>query len=84
MCHEVWHQRKNKEQRLSDVPEAGSKKAPQILAINNLSAPRTEREYNIWHADKNSHKCRLVPTALAKYFHEPITVLHYAKQLGYE
>lgn len=85
---EVWHQqgrgKKSKEQTLSDVPEAGSKKAPQIHAINNLSAPRTEREYFIWHDDRNSHKCRLVPAALAKYLCEPFTALQYAKQLCYE
>lgn len=37
-------ERKSNEQRLSDVRAAGSKKAPQIHAINNLSAPCTERE----------------------------------------
>lgn len=46
-AREVWHQqrqRKEEEQRLSDVQEVGSKKAPQIHYVNYLSAPRAERE----------------------------------------
>lgn len=37
--------KRSNEQKLSDVQEAGSKKAPQIHAINNLSAPLTQGEY---------------------------------------
>jgi len=44
-CDISRERRKSTEQRLSDVRGVGSKKAPQIHAINNLSAPRTEREY---------------------------------------
>lgn len=83
-CDVSRERKKSTEQRLSDVSVAGSKKAPQIHAIINLSAPRTQREYYIWHDDRNSHKCRLVPTALAKYFSEPLPALQHAKQLCYE
>lgn len=44
-CDVSGGRKRSKKQRLSDMQETGSKKAPQIHAINNLSAPRTEGEY---------------------------------------
>ncbi len=42
-CDISGERKRSNEQRLSDVQEAGSKKAPQIHAINNVS-PHTQRE----------------------------------------
>lgn len=60
-CREVRHRRgggRVMSKGLSDVQEAGSEKAPQIHAINNLPHAKREREreYYISRADRNSHK----------------------------